>query len=30
MNIELGDLPTGKYRDLTEGERDELFRELGL
>ena len=30
MNVELGDLPTGEYRDLTDGERDELFKELGL
>ena len=30
MNVELGDLPTGEYRDLTDAERDELFRELGL
>ncbi|MDO5853080.1 MAG: pseudouridine synthase [Thermoplasmata archaeon] len=26
MNIRLGDLPQGKYRDLTEEERDELCR----
>ena len=30
MNIELGDLGTGRYRDLTDEERRELFRELGL
>lgn len=30
MNIELGDLPEGKYRDLTAEERTVLFRELGL
>ena len=30
MNIELGNLGTGKYRDLTDAEREELFRELGL
>lgn len=30
MNIELGNLGTGKYRDLTDSEREELFRELGL
>ncbi len=30
MNIELGDLKEGKYRNLTDSERDELFRELGL
>ena len=30
MNIELGDLKTGRYRDLTDEERRELFRELGL
>ena len=30
MNIELGSLGTGKYRDLTDCEREELFRELGL
>lgn len=27
MNIELGDLPLGTYRDLTDEERDELCRE---
>lgn len=30
MNIELGDLGTGKYREITGPERDELLRELGL
>ena len=30
MNVELGDLPIGKYRDLTDEERDELFRQLGM
>lgn len=30
MNIELGDLPTGRYRDLTDGERKELLEKLGL
>ena len=30
MNVELGDLPVGKYRDLTDEERDELFRQLGM
>lgn len=30
MNIELGDLRTGRYRDLTDDERRELFKELGL
>ena len=30
MNVELGDLPVGKCRDLTDDEREELFRELGL
>ena len=30
MNIELGDLKVGRYRDITRKEREELFRELGL
>lgn len=30
MNIELGDLPVGKYRDLTEEERATLMKDLGL
>ena len=30
MNIELGDLKSGRYRDITRKEREELFRELGL
>ena len=30
MNIELGDLPVGKYREVSDEERSELFRELGL
>lgn len=30
MNIELGDLPAGRYRDLTDGERKELLEKLGL
>lgn len=30
MNIELGDLKVGRYRDITKTEREELFRELGL
>ncbi|MFD1030047.1 23S rRNA pseudouridine(2604) synthase RluF [Metaplanococcus flavidus] len=29
MNIQLGDLPVGKWRDLTNDERNELFRQLG-
>ncbi len=28
MNIELGDLPKGQYRDVTEEEMQELYREL--
>lgn len=28
MNIRLGDLPVGEWRDLTDGERNELFKEL--
>ena len=27
MNVRLGDLPVGKYRDLTDEERDELCRQ---
>lgn len=30
MNIELGDLPTGSIRELTDEERAELFGELGM
>ena len=30
MNIELGDLPKGSYREITQEERTELYRELGL
>lgn len=30
MCVELGDLPVGRYRELTEVERSELFRELEL
>jgi 23S rRNA pseudouridine2604 synthase len=30
MNVELGDLPSGKYRDLTDAERKELLEKLGL
>ena len=30
MNIELGDLPKGTYREITSEEREELYRELGL
>lgn len=30
MNIELGELKAGRYRDITKKEREELFRELGL
>ncbi|TAA73505.1 23S rRNA pseudouridine(2604) synthase RluF [Planococcus salinarum] len=29
MNIHLGDLPVGEWRDLTDDERSELFRRLG-
>lgn len=29
MNIHLGDLPVGEWRDLTDDERTELFRRLG-
>lgn len=28
MNIRLGDLPVGEWRDLTDSERNELFRQL--
>lgn len=30
MNVELGDLPVGKYRDMSKGEREEMFRRLGI
>lgn len=30
MNIELGNLKTGRYRNITKAEREELYRELGL
>jgi 23S rRNA pseudouridine2604 synthase len=30
MNIRLGKLKEGRYRDITKQEREELFRELGL
>lgn len=30
MCVELGDLPVGRYRELTDAERSELFKELGL
>ena len=30
MNIELGKLKEGRYRNITKQEREELFRELGL
>lgn len=30
MNVELGDLKAGRYRDLSKKEREELFRQLGL
>ena len=30
VNIELGDLEVGEYRDLTRSEKKELFRQLGL
>jgi 23S rRNA pseudouridine2604 synthase len=30
INIELGDLPQGRYRDMTSEERKELMRRLGL
>ncbi len=30
MNIELGDMKVGRYRNITKAEREELFRELGL
>lgn len=30
VNIELGDLPSGKFRDVTGSERDELFKAIGL
>lgn len=28
MNIELGNLPKGQYRDVTEAEMQELYRQL--
>ena len=30
VNVMLGDLPTGKYRDLTPEEREALFKEVGI
>jgi len=30
MNIQLGKLKEGRYRDITKAEREELFRQLGL
>ena len=30
MNIRLGSLKVGRYRDITKQEREELFRQLGL
>jgi len=30
VNITLGDLKEGRYRDITKRERDELYRQLGL
>ncbi|MBR6204119.1 MAG: pseudouridine synthase [Candidatus Methanomethylophilaceae archaeon] len=30
VNIELGDLKAGEYRDLTDAEREELLRRLGM
>jgi 23S rRNA pseudouridine2604 synthase len=30
VNITLGDLKTGRYRDISKREREELFEQLGL
>lgn len=30
MNIELGNMKSGRYRNITKAEREELYRELGL
>jgi 23S rRNA pseudouridine2604 synthase len=30
MNIEIGNMKVGRYRDLTKAERAELYRRLGL
>ena len=30
MNVELGKLKEGRYRDISKQEREELYRQLGL